>query len=120
MYNIQLRYGTFNLPSTTSGRTIVGGTAAYLGSVTKGYVPNITGTSDATAAGYNDYLISWLNSTGAFYGVSHTTSHGVGGGGSHGSTMRLGFDASRSSSCYVSGATEVRPHSIAMLYCIKF
>lgn len=96
---------------------------SYIGQTSNGVLPNITGTSDATAAGYNDYVISWINSAGAFYGVSYTTSHGVGGGGSHGSTMRLGFDANRSNSMYGGGwfdGTRVVPSSVGMNYCIKY
>lgn len=108
---------TFNLPSLIY-RTILGAgpdSGWEVGSSRLGAIPkitattnstgshshtrgtmNITGSTYGTAAGYLDYMVSWINSAGAFYGIETTSSHGMGGGGSHGTMMALGFDASRS------------------------
>ena len=91
-----------------------------IGYYIEGRLPNITASTYGTAAGYLDYMISWMNSTGAFYGISTTSSHGIGGGGSHGSMMALGFDASRSSSIYMSDEGGVVPRSITTNFIIKY
>lgn len=91
-----------------------------MGERNDGSLPVINGNIDATAAGYNDYLISWINWAGCFFGINYTTSHGMGGGGQHGGYMRLGFDAKRSSSAYSRTDNKVYGTYLGTMFIIKY
>ena len=87
-----------------------------LGTVQQGGAPNITGnfhTVDKSNVRRYEYPLS-----GAFYETKITGSVYKGGAGHEG--IWAGFDASRSSSVYQNGITEVRPVNIAVNFIIKY
>ena len=104
-------YSTFNLPDTNR-RSIEGViNAQYLGDITDGSLPGITGT-------LNWQGVQSPSTTGAF---SHTT--GASAGVGYGYTqyfMYADFNASRSSSAYSRSDNEVHPRSIGLFYIIKY
>lgn len=100
----------FNLPDFRGAFLRgAGGKAASLGVKQAGGVPNITGFF----GGGRDQGIS-----GAFYNNGNYNSTRDGGG--NWTTMSVGFNASRSSSVYKDGLSEVRPDNYAVNWIIKY
>lgn len=85
-----------------------------LGSLQASGAPNITG-SLSFVPGW-----TWLAASGAFQNYSSGYSNRAGDGGTAIYVQNPTFDASRSSSVYQNGLTEVRPSNIAINYIIKY
>ena len=87
---------------------------SYLGTTTEGQLPNITGILDTGDRRWNTNALS-----GAFYGTN-------GGANKYTNqvsttTTQIGaFDASRCSTLYVNGTTQVRAASLFVCMIIKY
>lgn len=99
-------------------------TGEYIGKITPGVLPNITGYTSLSSNGSNDYLGGFVMTGGSLYGTSEVSSgHGQGGGGNHANGKRLRINASRSSSIYGNGwydGDRVVPASVGTLFVIKY
>ena len=98
---------TFNVPNFNS-KSVWQDPAIAVGTSTAGHLPNITG-----AAGQNGYYGAI---SGAFYAEGAAGSSPNTGG----STAQIYFNASRSSSVYQDGQTQVVPASNMVLFCIRY
>lgn len=103
----------FQVPSLNStGRFLrAAGTNNALGTVQTDALPNITGNTGNTAIGY-DWALN-----GSFYVDTGTSTYSGFDGGEYGALLK--FDASRSSSVYQNGISEVRPKSLTVNWLIR-
>lgn len=99
---------TFNIPDFTGGRFIEGDSSS--GTYKAAGLPNITG-------GWREDSNAWAYS-GAIYDAGEGQSSGSADGG--GSSKRLNFDASRSSSIYSNSVSTVQPKSLTSRWIIRY
>lgn len=94
----------------------VGSLAGGVGRVQAPALPNITGVG----ARFSHEVFNGNGLSGAIFSAGNSTGGGgENGDGGWGGSRGWNFDASRSSSIYQTGVSEVRPKSIALLACIR-